>query len=378
MITISTDKLKAGMITCQSIYDSTGLFLLRRGTKLTSFYIRKIIEADIKEIAVLSTNIYKNIELPDDVVCETTRSNAIKNLSTTFDALEEKGVLILDKMQSSIISIIKDLIHNKSNLVQINDICTYDNYTLIHSVNVAVLSSLIGVIYNLSPKDLEELTLGAMLHDIGKIFIPIEILNKPTTLSNDEFDNIKKHPVYSMQKLREACSFSQNIIEIASQHHERIDGKGYPYNLASNDINFFAKIVAIADVYDALTSIRPYKKAYKPHIAYTIMMFHSEGQFDVNILKKFFAHVALYPNGTIVKTNLGAAIVKESLQGQVTNPIIFIFTDKHHQLLSNPLLVDLAKNSNCYIESVLDDNEILFLIEQLHFDPVSLLDTGIH
>lgn len=132
MITISTDKLKAGMITCQSIYDNTGLFLLRRGTKLTSFYIRKIIEADIKEIAVLSTNIYQNIELPDDIVGETTRSNAIKNLSTTFDALEQKGVLILHKMQSSIISIIRDIIHNKSNLVQINDIRTYDNYTLVH------------------------------------------------------------------------------------------------------------------------------------------------------------------------------------------------------------------------------------------------------
>ncbi|WP_196592782.1 HD-GYP domain-containing protein [Pectinatus sottacetonis] len=373
MITLPVDRLRPGMIICQSIYDDNGLFLLRRGTKLTPFYIFKIQQAGIKEVTVISTNISTRFVLPNDIVCEATRIAAIKNLSNSLDELEKKGILLVDKLQSSIISIIKEIMKNKDNLVQMTDIRTHDSYTMVHSVNVAVLSSLIGVLYNLSYRDLEELTLGAMLHDIRKTSIPVEILNKSTTLSEDEFSFIRKHPVFSMQKLRKAGHFSNNIIDIAGQHHEKIDGTGYPYKLVDKQINFYAKIVAIADVYDALTSVRPYKKAYKPHIAYNIMMFHSQGQFDMKILKKFFDNVAIYPNGTILKTNMGTAIVKKSIYGKILAPIIYIFTDKSEKLLPKPILLNLSQNNYCYIERVYDDYEVLSLIEKLNFDPVTLL-----
>ncbi|TCS77805.1 HD-GYP domain-containing protein [Pectinatus cerevisiiphilus] len=373
MIILPVARLRPGMTICQSVFDDKGLFLLRRGTKLSSFYIFKLKRAGIKEIAVASTNAYANYPLSEDIVCETTRIAAIKNLSNTIDHLEKKGILLLDKLQSSISAIIREVTSNKQALVQLNDIRMYDSYTLVHSVNVSILSALIGSLLNLTHEEMEDLTLGAILHDIGKIAIPIELLNKKTPLTQDEFIFMKKHPVFSVQKLHEGGCFNANIIDIAGQHHEKIDGTGYPYGLRGNQIHLFAKIAAIADVYDALTSVRPYKKAYKPHISFTIMTSHSKGQFDTNLLQKFFDHVALYPNGTILKTNRGIAIVKESFLGKVLTPIIYIFADGNNVLFKTPILVDMSQDNSCTIESVYDDYEILSLVQAIHFDPASLL-----
>ncbi|MDQ0204254.1 HD-GYP domain-containing protein [Pectinatus haikarae] len=374
MIILPVERLRPGMTICQSVFDDNGLFLLRRGTKLSEFYIFKLKQAGIKEIAVVSTNTYSNFTISQDIVCEATRAAAIKNLSNTMEQLEKKGVLLVDKLQRSILSIIREVSANKRTLVQLNDIRSHDGYTLVHSVNVAILSALIGSLLALPHRDMEDLTLGAILHDIGKIAIPVEILNKQTALTQDEFEFIKKHPIFSVQKLRDASCFNTNIINIAGQHHEKVNGTGYPYKLHGNQIHLFAKIVAIADVYDALTSVRSYKKAYKSHIAYNIMASHSPGQFDTNILRKFFDHIALYPNGTILKTNLGSAIVKESSFGKVLTPVIYLFTNTRGNVLKDPILVDMSQNDSCVIEYVYDDYEALNLIKLMQIDPASLID----
>ncbi|WP_196590309.1 HD-GYP domain-containing protein [Pectinatus frisingensis] len=373
MIILPTAKLRPGMTTCQNIFDNSGLFLLRRGTKLTDFYITKLKLLGVKEIAVASTDTHNNFSMPNEAVSESTRAAAIKSLTTAFSDLDKRGIFIIENLHRSVVAIIQDVIHNKHVLVQMNDIRTYDNYTLVHSIDVSILAAIIGSLHSLSYEMLHDLTLGAMLHDLGKTAIPIEILNKTSPLSNDEFSIIRKHPIFSVHKLHDAGCFNSNIIDIAEQHHEKIDGSGYPRGLPDKRINFLAKIVAIADVYDALTSLRPYKKAYKPHIAFDIMMHHSPGQFDINILRTFFDNVAIYPNGTIIKTNLGSAIVKSSSFGKTLFPIIYIFTDKYNRL-HKPILTDLSLNPVCFIENVYDDYEAINLINAIQFDPSSLLE----
>ncbi len=215
--------------------------------------------------------------------------------------------------------------------------------------------------------------MGAMLHDIGKIAISTDILNKKSRLSDLEFAEIKHHPEVSMERLRQAGCFSENIIDIADQHHERIDGSGYPGNLQGEQINFFARIVAIADVYDALTSMRPYKKAYKPHIAYGIMSLNAEKNFEGELFRRFFENVAIYPVGSILKTDAGMAIVKNVMRGKVKTPEIYLFTDENIILRSKPLHIDLSRESSVKIEGVYDDYELYTVLSMLDYNPNILL-----
>ena len=197
MIILPTAKLRPGMTTCQNIFDNSGLFLLRRGTKLTDFYITKLKLLGVKEIAVASTDTHNNFSMPNEAVSESTRAAAIKSLTTAFSDLDKRGIFIIENLHRSVVAIIQDVIHNKHVLVQMNDIRTYDNYTLVHSIDVSILAAIIGSLHSLSYEMLHDLTLGAMLHDLGKTAIPIEILNKTSPLSNDEFSIIRKHPIFS-------------------------------------------------------------------------------------------------------------------------------------------------------------------------------------
>ncbi len=362
------------MTICQSVFDANGLLLLRRGSKLSDFYIRRLRNVGIKELAVASyQTMTTNFILPKNIISESTRARAILVLAKALDELEEKNTLDMGKLKGCVHSIIKEILKNKHVLLQISDIRVHNGYTLVHSVDTSILSTFIGVLLNLPSKKLEALALGALLHDIGKTKIPNEILNKPGVLNEQEFAIIKKHPIISMRKLRHANCYERDIIDIAMQHHEKINGKGYPYHLTEDLINPLAKIVAVADVYDALTSVRPYKKAYKPHIAYKIMKLTSSNEFDNDILNTFFNHVAIYPIGTVLKTTLGLAIVKGISPLQTLLPTVCLFTDNDYQLLPRPLLFNLAQSEHCQILGICDGYELLNIMRETCFDPSELL-----
>ena len=152
-----------------------------------------------------------------------------------------------------------------------------------------------------------------------------------------------------------------------------MDGRGYPNQLMGSQIHRFSRITAIADVYDALTSQRPYKKAYKPYTAYRIMSKCSEGQFDEELLRLFFDNVALYPVGTVLKTDMGYAIVKKVKFGLTRTPIICVFADNDVQILRHPIDVDLTDCQPETIERVIEDQELYTLLFKLKVDPAIYL-----
>ena len=152
-----------------------------------------------------------------------------------------------------------------------------------------------------------------------------------------------------------------------------MDGNGYPQHLRGEDISDFSRIVAIADVYDALTTQRPYKKAYAPHIAYKIMTRCSGKQFDPALLSLFFNHVALYPTGTVLKTAMGYGIVKSIKIGMTKYPRLILFADGNHRLFTTPMIVEVAEQEPDFILSALDGRELTALCFQLRFDPSQLL-----
>ena len=152
-----------------------------------------------------------------------------------------------------------------------------------HSVKVSILAQEFGTYLNLQDEVLYKLKVGAYLHDIGKISVPVSILNKPSKLTDKEYEIIKKHSIKGCQIL-ESCGFIDNdILEIAKQHHERIDGSGYPLGLCGKDINYLSKIVSICDVYEALTAVRPYKESMSELEAVFIIKKGLGTQFDYEL-----------------------------------------------------------------------------------------------
>ena len=375
MIRLKPNQLKTGMVTAQSIFNEKGAPFLVRGTPLTDRYIYRLRQLSIPELHVTSLSSNFQLQPPPDIVEERTRVQAVDNVAETFREAEENGRFDMTRLEKCADFLVRDIMAKKKNLVQITDIRLHDSYTFSHSVNVAVLSTMLGDLCGYSKRKLQIITLGGLLHDIGKLAVPTPILNKSGSLTAGEFKIIRRHPSEGRKILKELTSPIASILAIiAVQHHEHLDGSGYPYHVRGKSIHPYSRITAIADVYDALTSVRPYKRAYKPNVVYRMMMQNSTGHFDMDRLRLFFDNVAIYPVGTVMKTQLGYAIVKKVVFGHTLAPVVIVFADKNGNLLKKPFGVNLAHCRRDAIQYVMDDVELLNFIRHTGIDPAVFLD----
>ena len=376
MIRLKSNQLKTGMVTAQSIFNEKGAAFLVRGTPLTDRYIYRLRQLSVPELHVTSLSSNFQLQPPPDIINEHTRVQAVENVAETFRQAEMHGQFNMDLIERCADLLVRDIMSKKKNLVQLTDIRLHDSYTFSHSVNVAVLSAMLGNLCGYSKSKLQVITLGGLLHDIGKLAVPTFILNKPGALTADEFKIIRYHPSEGRRLLKEVKLPIASILAIiAVQHHEHIDGSGYPHHIRGKSIHPYSRITAIADVYDALTSVRPYKKAYKPNVVYQMMMHNSPGHFDMDRLRLFFENVAIYPVGTVMKTNLGYAIVKKVIFGHTLAPVVIVFADKNSgRLLKKPFGINLAHCRRDAIQYVMDDVELLNFIRLTGIDPAVFLD----
>lgn len=375
MLRLPVKYLKKGMIVAQSIFNHFGGSYLIKGSTLTPEYISQLRKLGIPTVNVTSVDPSVSLPPPPDVIQEKTRVDAIRHIYRAFDDIRKKGAFDAEAVRQISDEIIYDLIDNKKNLVQLTDIRLHDTYTFGHSVNVAVLSALLGLLCHYTHEDLLVLTLGALFHDLGKLDIPEDVLTKPTALTDDEFSLIKTHPEAGADRINALAHSGLPrpavLAAIAREHHERVDGRGYPRKLDGEDITRFAEIVAIADVYDALTSERPYKKAYPPNIAYHIMTKVDQGHFNPLLLKLFFNNVALYPVGTILQTTWGYAIVKKCAFGRTQTPTIVLFADPAGNLLPEPRTIDLSaegRRDGQNIQMVIKGRDLRHFIHKLIYE----------
>ena len=378
MLRLPVSKLKDGMVLGQSLFNTAGGSYLVKGQPVTIDYIRRLRQLGIQSVTVTSMDPNHKLAPPPDVIAEKTRVNAISAVYNTFQSIEENKTLDASALQKVTDTIVFDLFDNHENLVQLTDIRTHDAYTFAHSVNVAVLSAMTGMLCHLPKEELSLITLGGLLHDLGKIDVHTDILNKNRSLTTSEFDIMKKHPADGARRILKMSDLPKVSIlaAIAGQHHEHVDGTGYPRGIKGEEMHRYAKIAAIADVYDALTSERPYKKAYMPNIAYNIMHNINKGQFDQKLLEMFFNNVALYPEGAVLKTTYGFAVVKESKFGRTTTPIIILFADVNGKLLDHRTVIDLSEEHDgaASIQVVPTGNDLYHFIHELGVDPSDYLE----
>lgn len=359
--------LEPNMVVARNIYSADGVLLLSADTVLNSQQIDRLQQFDLACIYIknpFSETIVNSdiIETIPEVVREETRVQAVQIINASFRKLAATQQLDTGAAKNITDFLLDEVIKNRGAMIHLTDIRTRDSYTFGHSVNVCVLSTFTGIQLGYDIAQLKELGLGALLHDAGKMFVPKEILLKPGPLTGSETQLMEQHSEQGFNLLRKQSDIPLLAAHIAYQHHEKYDGTGYSRGLSGKDIHEYARIVAIADVYDALTSDRPYKESCLPHEAYEIMMSLANTHFDPVILKHFLNHIALYPLGSIVQLNTGAiAIVSNVIPGLQTRPTLKILFDANNHRLDNGPEIDLTQNLTIFISKVFTPSEVFQL-----------------
>ena len=293
-----------GMLVAEPIRNlDTGLIYVGENQELTADIIQKL-----ENNGVFDVKIYVNTW--DDVwkISQETKEQYTKCTETAkklLSQIEHDNVvdfIAFKEMKAQINEYLND---NYKIIGCINLFKLADTYTYTHSINVALLSTLIGKWMKLGPHALDNLMLAGLFHDIGKMRIDKNILNKPDKLTDEEFEEIKKHPIYSYELLQENTEIPMDVKVGILMHHERMDGSGYPYGVYNENINDIAKILAIADAYDAMISERPYQRKRTPFEVMQLLQEGVFGKLDGKILLTFLSNIATYYIGTYVSLNTG-------------------------------------------------------------------------
>lgn len=335
--------VKPGDKLAKTVYSADGTILLSAGMELKERYIKRLQDFGVPAIYI-EDSISEGVVIPD-VLQETTRVQSIKFIKESFKAIQVNGKINVKELKKVVNDIVDEILYNKGVLIGLSDIRAIDEYTYGHCVNVCVIAIIIGVALNYNQLRLRDLALGAILHDVGKCKIPKEILNKSEALTREEFEQIKAHTVEGFNLIRQYEEISSLAAHVAYQHHERLDGTGYPRNLKRDEIHEFAKIVAVADMYDALVTKRPYRDGILPHEAIEIIMAGTGIHLDGEIVKSFLKNIALYPNGSVVRLTTGQiGIVIDQNRGANSRPIV--------KILNSDEEIDLVKRLNVLITEI--------------------------
>lgn len=349
---ISLQRAKEGDVLAQSVFGIDGCLLLKEGVALNRKYINKLIDLGIVYVYI-EDGMLDDIK-PEDPQFLEVKMEAVKSISGVFSKIQNTGCVDIKNTINAITNIVEYLLENKEiSSIYLLELKTFDNYTYIHSLNTCVLSLFYGVQMSYSKPMLMDLGAGALLHDIGKTRIPIEILNKNGKLTDKEYDVIKTHPELGYEMIKNLDYINGRGKSIVLEHHERIDGKGYPYGLKGDKISKYARIACISDVYDAIVSDRVYRKGFLANEAYEFILANGGTFFDMDLVNIFRNNFSLYPLGACVKLSNGLeGFVVGHNKGFPDRPTVRIIYDKSHSKI-NPFEINLVDVIDISIESVI-------------------------
>ncbi|MCL2216001.1 MAG: HD-GYP domain-containing protein [Defluviitaleaceae bacterium] len=243
------------------------------------------------------------------VLTEREHKELVERLNYMFESLQKPGEVVkmttaykvLSGFERALGQVVAAVTADPSGLIHIHDLKSYDEYTYHHSMSVALLSVATGQAMGLDTKELLKLCRCAVLHDIGKQAIPLKIINKPGKLTTDEFFEMKGHALSGALRIKAKAVGDMDMWKAIMFHHEKFDGSGYPKGLKGEEIPLYSRIIAVADVYDALTSFRPYRDPMPPGEAYELICSEVGRSFDFNVVSAFSARLELYPNGSVLE-----------------------------------------------------------------------------
>ncbi|MFN3432474.1 MAG: HD-GYP domain-containing protein, partial [Candidatus Sericytochromatia bacterium] len=359
---VSIDNLDSGAVLGKTIFSQDGRVLLKRGAELSTKAIATLARLGYQYIYV-SDDRTGDIEQPD-LVSEELRAQATNTVREAFqnvataqtDSRFSRTGLNFDAISDVAGNLVDQILNNPDISIQMVDLKSYDAYTFQHSVNVAVMGVVLGKSMKLNFSELKDLAIGLLLHDLGNVTIPEAILKKPTKLTDEEFKYVYEHPRSGFELLRQAERISAPAKIVALQHHEKLNGTGYPKGLKGADIHINSQIGAIVDAYDALTSDRNYRKRYLPHEAIEYLMGAGDTHYAHNLVKNFVSQVAPYPPGTMLKLSTGdVAVVTKVDMTMSTRPQVRLLFDKEGRDYPAGEEIELAKYQTVTVTQVLPE-----------------------
>ncbi|WP_088071353.1 HD-GYP domain-containing protein [Gottfriedia luciferensis] len=352
---VVTSALVPGTILGKPILNEKGKILVNANVPLTEMMISRLHKLGISYVFIhdpLSEGLELEATISDELRIESTQKIEdafvkFKNeeLHLRWLSLEKSA----PKLKGIIESLLKELRGNNDVLSLLTDVFSYDEYIFTHSLNVTMYSLAIGTNLGLNKSQLDLLGLGALLHDVGKMAVPNQILDKKDRLTEYEYEVIKQHTTAGYEILREVPNIHSVVAVCALQHHERINGSGYPKGIFGKDMHLFSKIIAISDVFDAVTSNRVYRQAMLPHEGLELLYCGSDKLFDARLVQIFRDSLSIYPTGLTVQLNDGRrGIVARQNAASTDRPIIRIIEEQGIEL-STPYEVNLYNELNLVI-----------------------------
>lgn len=353
MYKIQIQHAKPGTTLAKPIYLNNGTILLGTGAELTSKYIERLMRMGIHYVYV--ENGHTMDVFPEEEIRSETRQQAVETVYNTMTSLMNQTVCknrastpqFGMEFQRVFGEILNDLTNRRDILANLSSLYSMDGYLFHHSVNVAVLAGLVGIAKGYNREQLMELGVGALLFDIGMTQLPTQLINKNAMFSDEERTLLARHTEEGFQLLRKQSNISLMSAHCALQHHERYSGCGYPRGLKEQQIIDYAQIIGLADIFDAMTSPRPYRKAFTPHEVVEYLFASGGYYFDLELVKLFLSKVAVYPISTMVELNTREIGIVTKVHPHSTHrPVIRILIDKDGRASASPYEMDLSESKN--------------------------------
>ncbi|MEW5693959.1 MAG: HD-GYP domain-containing protein [Candidatus Hydrogenedentota bacterium] len=373
-------ELKEGMIVAETVFSNDGTVLIDAGSIITRDIINHLLNWNVRFVKIVSDlkkrSIIKKVqgfeyrpvavELGKKIVREV-HSSALKVAEEILSNLQEKKreQINVEKIKKVTVKLVDEAMQNKEIFVAMINIKKYKNYLYTHSLNVSVLSILIGITMGFKREELLEIGEGALLHDVGMCVIPRDIWDSDKILDENQFFHIKKHPIFGNDILQTSRITNPKIINIVYQHHERIDGSGYPQGLKGDKINLYAKIVAVCDVFDAMNSERKFRGRYLPYDIMSHLIRNAHLIFDPDVMKSFVRFVSLFPLSSFVKLNTGeTCLVVGSNEVSPIRPVVKVLLDENNKRVKKGRIINLLESDEYYIvQPVVPDERLVDAFE---------------
>lgn len=350
---LNIHSVKPGDIIAKTIFTESGSVLLGHGMELSDRYIERLKNMGIETVFVEDK--HTGDIIPEEVLRDETRKLAVESVYKTMTGLMDQskvtGRCSLPDLGSSFQKIfgeiLVDLSTHKDVMVNLTHLHGMDGYFFHHAVNVAVLAGIVGMAKGYNRNQMIDLGVGALLFDIGMTQLPKNLWGKRTNLNDEERQRIQFHTEDGFTILRNQPNISVISAHCAFQHHERYDGSGYPRNLKESEIHEYAQIVGLADFYDALISPRPFRVGYTPNEAVEYLFACGNQLFELELVKSFLSHIAIYPVATTVKLNTGhVGVVSHVDPLAVHRPIVRIIMEPDGSSTPSPYEIDLKNRDN--------------------------------
>lgn len=343
---LALQDVEIGMIVGEDIYNDFDVMVVSSGSIVNQNILKLLQRMDLQTLAIFEKSIEgeKKVFKVDSQVQATYRST-VESFKTLFQNVKFGKQIVAEEIQDILEPMLNQVSDNKILAKSLWQIEACDEYTYDHSVTVSMTAALLAKWMDLTPDDINDIAIAGLLHDIGKCNIPDEILKKPDRLTEEEFKVMKTHATLGYLLLKNGDGFSEAILDGVYQHHEKFDGNGYPNKLKEGEIHLYGRIIAVADVYSAMTSNRVYRSKMSPFQVAKLILEYSFGYLDPKAVNIFLSNISNFYVGTIVKLN----------NGDIGQVVMVNKTEPYRPLIKvEEVFVDLSKNHSLEIIALID------------------------